>query len=75
MGVPCSRPGCTHCIPVPEAEQAKSEPHRHIPGYYGTDPDGHAYFQVSTRYAGYFGENLRFIHTPHELEGSCPTLS
>ena len=67
----CQKTQCTFCDPLPEAVRAKAEGHSHVPGYYGTDPDGHSWFYVSTRYAGTFGENLQLIHEPDEVKADA----
>lgn len=63
---PCRSRGCTWCLPYPGLPTTGRE--HPVPGYWGTDPDGHEYFMVSTRWAGTWGENLQFRVIPDDLK-------
>lgn len=58
--------GCTWCVPRPNLPPADGA--HPVPGYRTNDLDGHAYFAVSTRWAGRWGENLCFRVTPDDLQ-------
>jgi hypothetical protein len=66
----CKDRGCLYCVPLPEVAAVAEAAHgERIPCYFGTDPDGHEWIHVSTRYAGQWGENLAFKVVPYELGG------
>jgi len=66
---PCRERGCAWCLPRPNLPTDKGPVESPgVPGYSTTDPDGHTWFTVSTRWAGEMGENLAFRVPPDDLE-------